>query len=411
MNMLLVCRKGTTFLESVRKSVAHLNFIIDNQLFIKGVPHLIEHSPFLHLISSEFLCRAMAPVNLSHLPSAARPRAGGAAVAVLVQDDRAAFERRLIEIAEVADAGYFQIEHLVKVAVVQVAFIAHRNGVAAHHPGHGAGIESVEQALHITLIMPGFQQVIEEAADGHIGDGVEIIEFDAVLPAQLALEIGFQGGLVAGQKSAGGIVDQIQLQACTRLGVPGGIQQLQRLDGILEHAVAPLAVGTQGAVMGQRRHDLHAPVGKKLRQIAVFRVGHDDRQVAAIDNVLTQFRTLVHEPAEIRIHLRGAAGDIHGRNVITTEHVEAELEGRAGHVLGLFIRSGIDVAVDAGLIAEFADVHLEDVDLRRQDAPVREIGLPDLVGELWELCIGQLLPVQYFQLEKGRSQFAMARSK
>ena len=30
--------------ESVRKSVAHLNFIIDNQLFIKGVPHLIEHS-------------------------------------------------------------------------------------------------------------------------------------------------------------------------------------------------------------------------------------------------------------------------------------------------------------------------------------------------------------------------------
>ena len=31
-------------MESVRKSVAHLNFIIDNQLFIKGVPHLIEHS-------------------------------------------------------------------------------------------------------------------------------------------------------------------------------------------------------------------------------------------------------------------------------------------------------------------------------------------------------------------------------
>ena len=32
-------------MERVQKSVAHLNLIMEDQLFIKGVPHLTEHAP------------------------------------------------------------------------------------------------------------------------------------------------------------------------------------------------------------------------------------------------------------------------------------------------------------------------------------------------------------------------------
>jgi len=34
-------------MESVQKSVAHLNLIMKDQLLIKGVPHLNEHAPFI----------------------------------------------------------------------------------------------------------------------------------------------------------------------------------------------------------------------------------------------------------------------------------------------------------------------------------------------------------------------------
>gem|GEM_PF-7095462 len=34
-------------MESVQKSVAHLNLIMKDQLLIKGVPHLNEHAPFM----------------------------------------------------------------------------------------------------------------------------------------------------------------------------------------------------------------------------------------------------------------------------------------------------------------------------------------------------------------------------
>ena len=61
--------------ESVQKSVAHLDSTIDNQLFIKGVPHLTEHSRDINV-----------PPRLVKTPSAAitttysNPRGGGQSV-------------------------------------------------------------------------------------------------------------------------------------------------------------------------------------------------------------------------------------------------------------------------------------------------------------------------------------------
>ena len=56
-----------------------------------------------------------------------------------------------------------------------------------------------------------------------------------------------------------------------------------------------------------------------------------------------------------------AARDINRRDVGRRERAEARVGSLAGHRLSA-IRSGVDVAVSAGLIAELAQVDLKDAD-------------------------------------------------
>ena len=59
---------------------------------------------------------------------------------------------------------------------------------------------------------------------------------------------------------------------------------------------------------------------------------------------------------------------------VPRDDLEAALEGGAVHVLDALVRAGVDVAVGAGLVAELADVELEDLDLGRAQGPVTERG-------------------------------------
>ena len=61
------------------------------------------------------------------------------------------------------------------------------------------------------------------------------------------------------------------------------------------------------------------------------------------------------------IQFRGTAGDVHGGNVGALQRHQAPLHGLASHYLAP-VRTGVDVAVLAGLVAELAYVDLEDGD-------------------------------------------------
>ena len=170
----------------------------------------------------------------------------------------------------------------------------------------------------------------------------------------------------AGQERPGRIADERQPAPGIALPVAGGVQPSQRLDGPVEGAVAPLGVGVQPAVVGERGHDLDAARGEPLGQVGAARE-QEDREVAPVHHVLAARHGLVDEVAEVGVQLGRPAGDVDRVRGRPVEGREAEVDRLPVHVLRHPIGPGVDVAVAAGHVAEAADVDLEDLERRRPE--------------------------------------------
>ena len=96
--------------------------------------------------------------------------------------------------------------------------------------------------------------------------------------------------------------------------------------------------------------------------------GEQDRQVAAIDDVRPQGTGLTDKPAEVRVHLGNAPGDVEHGNPSLGNGLEAGLHRPSLHPLPA-IGARIHVAMAAGLVAHPADVDLEDRDAIGPEGP------------------------------------------
>ena len=103
-------------------------------------------------------------------------------------------------------------KHLIKIAVVKPSIPAHGEGVATHETIDGGGIERIDQLLHVTFIVAAAQKEVQEATDGHVRDGVEVVEVDVVAPLQLTFPVGFKRLLISRQECSHGICDQVKHQ-------------------------------------------------------------------------------------------------------------------------------------------------------------------------------------------------------
>jgi hypothetical protein len=91
----------------------------------------------------------------------------------------------------------------------------------------------------------------------------------------------------------------------------------------------------------------------------------------------TQCPALFNQPAKIGVEFRCATRDIDRRNIGLSESADALLRRVTGHLFGP-VRSRIDMAVPAGLIAELADIDLKDRDVggvKREQADSIELCL------------------------------------
>ena len=97
---------------------------------------------------------------------------------------------------------------------------------------------------------------------------------------------------------------------------------------------------------------------EELRQVAVLFAGSDDGQIASVDDVGANSAALFDKPAEVGIHFGGATGEVDGGDLVDADELESPLEDLFGHYFVFAVGTGIDVAVAAGLIAEFSEVEL-----------------------------------------------------
>ena len=88
----------------------------------------------------------------------------------------------------------------------------------------------------------------------------------------------------------------------------------------------------------------------------------------------------------MRIEFRRASGDVNSRDSGVSEDLDAEFGDLFGHDLAA-IGTGIDVAVPAGLITEFADIDLKHGDAgcaKRREPCFGKAGLEREAGRLVE---------------------------
>ena len=218
-----------------------------------------------------------------------------------------------------------------------------------HHLADGLGVE-------VNAVIG----TARKAADRHVGDRQEAVEDDAVSQLQLALVVALERGLVAGEEGPHRVVDEVEHEPLA-LPVAGLVQQAQGLQALREDPVAPLRVGTGRAERGERRGHLDAVLAQEAEEVAL-RGQQQHGEVAAVDDAPAQREGLRHQEAELRVELRRPAGDVEGGDPGLPAQELHDLLGRlaADHLAA--VGAGVHVAVGAGLVAELADVDLQDLD-------------------------------------------------
>ena len=107
-------------------------------------------------------------------------------------------------------------------------------------------------------------------------------------------------------------------------------------------------------------------VGEKASNPFVAGFFHDGR-IEPIHHVQARTTRLLDEPAEIRIHLRRATGDIERAHAMAPCDVERELHGCAIHQFGT-LRSSRNMAMDATEIAQVAEIELQGIQTLARNA-------------------------------------------
>src|SRR5207249_7494369 len=138
---------------------------------------------------------------------------------------------------------------------------------------------------------------LQEAADRHVGDRVEVVEDHAVVTRELPPKLGFDRLLLRREECADRVVDQVQDQAAPLHSIPQSVQELQGADRLFKNSVPALGVGLGRTKIGERGNYLGPMVDQKLGQIAL-RGKQENAQVTPIHHVTAEASRLFDQPAE-----------------------------------------------------------------------------------------------------------------
>ena len=90
--------------------------------------------------------------------------------------------------------------------------------------------------------------------------------------------------------------------------------------------------------------------------------GHfKDRQIAAIHHLHVHLTCRAHQFAKVLVEFRRAAGDVERRYALASEESEYDVDHFTRHFLGA-VRTGVDVAMHARLVAAIAKINLQRVE-------------------------------------------------
>src|SRR4051812_5516178 len=317
--------------------------------------------------------------RLSERAAATRPLTGGASVAVAGNVDRLARELGVEQVGEmcprVAIVFERQIQHLVEITIVDIAPPIDGDEISAHHVLE-IGVEmSLAQQIDVAIELALGDKDRAEALNRHVCKRIEPVERDAVTLAEHALVIGLQRLLRRRQRWPLWIIDKIEYKPGFGVAITQFVEASKSAQRTFEHSLATLAIHVVFEIARHGCGDLDLLAGKELGEILLS--GHfEDRQIAAIHHLHVHLARGAHQLAEVRIEFRRAAGDVERRYALASEEREYDVDHLARHFLGA-VRTGVDMAMHAGLVAAIAKI-----DLQRVEPSPSDRGKGDLL-EQW----------------------------
>lgn len=97
--------------------------------------------------------------------------AGGAAETVIGDANRAADEIFIAYLRQVTwPSGDLHFEHLIEIAVVQIAVPIDRHHGATHQAVDRLRVETCSEFLHILQVLAAAQQIVQVTTDRHVGN-------------------------------------------------------------------------------------------------------------------------------------------------------------------------------------------------------------------------------------------------
>ena len=292
-----------------------------------------------------------------------------------------------IKVPDIEGFAVFQlhVELLVEVAVKDFAHPVDADGVAAHQSFNGARVEILDEQLVVFVELFVALEIGSVTRDRHIGDAVEIVEFDVEVLLHLTLVGGLKLFLVGGKESAIGIVDKIEPEFRVDT-VAQLVELLESGDGAVKNIVATLLIDVVGRVAGHGGDTDDLVLGVEFGDPLITGLLNDSGIEAGHHGAgLVEIAHALDELAEVRVHLRSSACQVQGRNVRLLEPVDGAIEVLGGDEF-FPVRTCIHVAVDAGDVTKFAQIQLENGRLETGEA---------------ESVIGELLVERVFWLGGG----------
>ena len=250
-----------------------------------------------------------------------------------------------------------QGQHLVEVAIIQAPVIADADQVFAHQRLDCRWVEVGAEQFDVGAKRTRTGEVCLEPCDRHVGNGVQVIEFDSKVAGQLFFVGLFQRALVGWKKRPEGVVNEVEYEPCTVPPVAQCIQLMEPFNALLKGSFSTLFVDIFGPVTGQRGHNFHSVFCQKSRGVLLRRETQHG-QIAAVDDVVAQLTCGNHQSTKGWMKLGCPPSDVHGPNA------RARPEDREQSVHRPFIHGfgpmgpRTHVAMPAHLIAALAKVEL-----------------------------------------------------
>ena len=153
------------------------------------------------------------------------------------------------------------------------------------------------------------------------------------------------------------VIDQIQGESGIIAAITKFIQALQATNTSVEYTFASLLVNIGYGIAWQRRYDFYTMFCQELSQAFLARL-RQNGEIAAINDMNASLIRIADQLSEMVVHLWCTAGEVQRCHTSGFHDGDDQPQIFFPHHLGT-IRAGIDMAVQASLIAAVPQIYLQ----------------------------------------------------